>query len=93
MCVFMRVHKCVCVCVCEGGGVLFYACHVPFPVCMCVVPLKPGWFVVYVYTVMVISVGTPEMFLPEKYFSYKCYVIHMFISFVCIGTTQKTDDM
>ena len=46
-------------------------------------------------TVMDKNIGTPALpldnaqFLPENCCNDKCFGIHMFISFVCIGTTQK----
>ena len=47
------------------------------------------------YTVMVKNIGTPALLsdnaplLPENCCNYKCFGIHMFIYFVCIGKTQK----
>ena len=42
------------------------------------------------------NIGTPALLsdnaslLPENCCNYKCFVIHMCISIVCIGTTQKS---
>ena len=49
----------------------------------------------FVHTVMDKNIGTPALLsdnaplLPENCCNDKCFGIHMFISFVCIGTTQK----
>ena len=48
------------------------------------------------YTVMDQNIGTPTLLPdnaplpPENCCNYKCFGIHMFISIVCIGTTQKS---
>ena len=47
---------------------------------------------------MVKNSGTPALLsnnaplLPENCCNYKCFGIHMFISFVCIGKTQKIEE-
>ena len=52
----------------------------------------------YIHTLMDERIGTPGTFpenapfLPEKCCSYKCFGVHMFISFKCIGTTQKAEE-
>ena len=44
---------------------------------------------------MVKNIGTPALLsdnaplLPENCWYYKCFGIHMFIYFICIGKTQK----
>ena len=42
-----------------------------------------------VLTVMDKNIGTPAI-LTDNCCNYKCFGIHMFISIVCIGTTQKS---
>ena len=39
---------------------------------------------------MVNNIGTPAL-LPEKCYNYKCFGIHMFIYFLCIGKTKKSE--
>ena len=50
--------------------------------------LIPCWFCLSCWKILVLLSDNAPL-LPEKCCNYKCFGIHMFIYFVCIGKTQK----